>query len=184
MCVCVFVVWCVCIHNCLASCSAPIQGIILPDLREERSFVTLTKLMETVDPLRIWKCENVAARVCVSPSSLYAHTSSGRESRRVLLDCFVAITTGNRQSRGQPSRKRHHSGLRCISGKHLNCARSPSDVFFNDRFVALATRNPSIAITSLVVASSSNPTFRHGTSDDMQVFLSRNGGWVFAFAIH
>ena len=115
----------------------------------------------------------MAARVCVRTSSLYAHTSSGRESRRVLLDRFVATTTGKRRSRGQPSRKRCHSGLRCISAKRLNCARNPSDVFFDDRFVALATRNPSIAITSLVATSNSNPTFRHGTSDDMRAFLSR-----------
>ena len=40
--------------------------------------------------------ENVAARVCVRTSTLYAHTSSGREFRRVLLDRFVAITAGNR----------------------------------------------------------------------------------------
>ena len=59
-----------------------------------------------------------------------------------------------------------HSGLRCISGKHLNCPRSLSDVFFDAHFVALATRNPLIAITSLA-ASGSNPTFRNGTSDDM-----------------
>ena len=85
-------------------------------------------------------------------------TSSGRESRRVLLDRFVAIATGNCWLRGQPSSKRRHSGLRCISGKCLNCAHSPSDVFFDHRFVGLATRKPSITITSLVVASGSNLT--------------------------
>ena len=85
-------------------------------------------------------------------------------------------TPGNRRSRGQPSRKRRHSGLRCISGKRLNYALSPTDVFFDDRFVSLATRNSSIAITSLVAASSSNPTFRHGTSDDMRALQSRNRG--------
>ena len=126
----------------------------------------------------------MAARVRVRTSSLYAHTFSGHESRRVLLDRFVALTTGNRQSRGQLSRKRRHSGLPCISGKRLKCARSPCDVFFDDRFVALATRKPSIAITSLVAEAGSNPTFRHGTSDDMRAFLSRNRGRVFAFAIY
>ena len=64
------------------------------------------------------------------------------------------------------------------SGKCLNCAHSPSDVLFDDRFVTLATRNPSIAITSLVAAFGSNPTFRHGTSDDMRAFLSQNRGRV------
>ena len=54
VCVCVCVVWCIFIHNCLASCCAPIRG-------------------------------------CVRTSSPYAHTSSGRESRRVLLDRFVSI---------------------------------------------------------------------------------------------
>ena len=38
----------------------------------------------------------------------------------------------------------------------------------------LATRNPLIPITSLVPTPGSNPTFRHGTSDDMWAFLSRN----------
>ena len=128
------------------------------DLREDRSSVTLTQSMKTVDPLKMWP------PVCAEPLL----TSSGRESRRVLLDRFVAIATGNRRSRGQPSRKRRHSGLRCISGKRLNCARSPSDVYFDHRFVGLATRKPSIAISSLVAASGSNPTFRHGTSDDMR----------------
>ena len=113
--------------------------------------------------------------VCVSEPLL---TSSGRESRRVLLDRFVAIATGNHRSRGQPSRKRRQSGLRCISGKRLNCARSPSDMFFDHRFVVLATRKPSIAISSLVAASGSNTTFRHGTSDDMRAFLSQNRGRV------
>ena len=47
------------------------------DLREEMSSVTLKHSMETVDPL---KSENVAARLCVRISSLYAHTCSGRES--------------------------------------------------------------------------------------------------------
>ena len=70
-------------------------------------------------------------------------------------------------------RKRRHAGLRCISGKHLNCARSPSDIY-DDHFVTLATRNPVITITSLVTASDSNPTFRHGTSGGMQAFLSLN----------
>ena len=147
------------------------EAVYPQDMREGRSSVTPTQSMETVDPLRIWKC----GRPCVSEPLL---TSSGRESRRVLLDRFVAIATGNRWSRGQPSRKRHHSGLRCISGKRLNCARSPSDVFFDHRFLGLTTRKPSIAITSLVAASGSNPTFRHGTSDDMRAFLSRNRGRV------
>ena len=100
------------------------------------------------------------------------------KSRRVLLDRFVAIATRNLRSRGQPSRKRCHSGLRYISGKRLNCARSPSDVFFNHRFVRLATRKPLIAISFLVAASGSNPTFRHGTSDYMRAFLSQNRGQV------
>ena len=149
----------------------PFEAAYPQDLRKERSSVTPTQSMETVDPLRICKC----SRPCVSEPLL---TSSGRESRRVLLDRFVAIATGNRRSRGQPSRKRRHSGLRCISGKRLNCARSPSDVFFDHRFVGLATRKPSIAITSLVAASGSNQTLRHGTSDDMRAFLSRNRGRV------
>ena len=36
------VVWCICIHDCLASCCAPIRGSIPQDLREERSSVTPT----------------------------------------------------------------------------------------------------------------------------------------------
>ena len=61
----------------------------------------------------------------------------------------------------------------------LNCARSPSEVIFDDGFVALATRNPSITINSLVATSGSKPTFRHGTIDAMQTFLSRNRGRVY-----
>ena len=106
-----------------------------------------------------------ALTVCVSEPLLSMHTPPVAASPEESY-CFVAITTGTRRSRGQPSRKRRHSGLRCISGKCLNCARSPSDVFFDDRFVTLATRNPSNAITSLVAASGSNPKFRHGTSID------------------
>ena len=45
--------WCVCIHKCLTSCCAPIQGSISPGLEGGEVFVTLTQSMETVDPLRI-----------------------------------------------------------------------------------------------------------------------------------
>ena len=180
MCVRACVAWCVCIHNCLASCCAPIRGSIPPGLEGGEVFCYADTIDGNCRPaknLKMWP------PVCVNQNlfSLCSHLYSGREARRFLLDHFVAITTGNRRSSGQPSRKRCHSGLRCISGKCLNCTRSPSDVFFDDHFVAQATRNPSI--TSLVVASSSNPTFRHDTSDDMRAFLSRNRGRVFAFAI-
>ena len=170
VCVCVCVVWCICIHNCLASCRAPIRGSIPPGHEGGEVFC----YADTIGNCRPAKNLKMWLPVCAEP----LFTSSGRESRRVLLNCFVAIDTGNRQSRGQPSRKRRHSGLRCISGKRLNCARSPSDVFFDHRFVGLATRKPSIAISSLVAAYDSNPTFRHGTSDDMRAFLSRNRGRV------
>ena len=85
--------------------------------------------------------------------------SSGCESRRVLLDRFVAIATGNSRSHGQRSRKRGQSSFHCISGKRLPelCVHSLW-LFFNDHFIVLATRNPSIAITSLVAASNSNPS--------------------------
>ena len=148
----------------------PFEAAYPQDLREERSSVTPTidGNCRPAKNLKMWP------PVCVRTSS---HLQCP-QSRRVLLDRFVAIATGNRRSRGQPSRKRRHSGLRCISGKRLNCARSPSDVFFDHRFVVLATRKPSIAITSLVAASGSNPTFRYGTSDDMRAFLSRNRGRV------
>ena len=53
VCACACVTWCVCIHNCLASCCEPIRGVYTQELREERSSVTLTQSMETVDPLRI-----------------------------------------------------------------------------------------------------------------------------------
>ena len=162
------VVWCICIHNCLASCCAPIRGSIPPGLEGGEVFCYADTIDGNCRPAK-------NGCPCVSEPIL---TSSGRETRRVLLDRFVAIATGNGRSRGQPSRKRRHSGLRCISGKRLNCARSPSDVFFDHRFVGLATRKPSIAITSLVTASGSNPTFRHGTSDDVRAFLSRNRGPV------
>ena len=164
--------WCFCIHNCLASCCAPIRGSIPPGLEGE-----VFCYADTINGNCGHPC------VCQNLFSLCSHLYSGRKARRFLLDHFVAITTGNHRSHGQPSRKRRHSGLRCISGKCLNCTHSPSDVFFDDHFVAQATRNPSIAITSLVTASGSNPTFRHGTSDDIRTFLSRNRGRVFAFAI-
>ena len=167
-CVCVCVCVCVC---CLASYCAPIRRSIPPGHEGGEVFCYADTIYGNCRPaknLKMW-------RPCVSEPLL---TSSGCESRRVLLDRFVVIATGNRWSRGQPSRKRRHSGLRCISGKRLNCARSPSDVFFDHRFVGLVTRKPSIAIASLVAASGSNPTFRHSTSDDMRVFLSRNRGRV------
>ena len=167
MCVCV--VWCICIYNCLASCCAPIRGSIPPGPEGGEVFCYADTIDGNCRPAKNLKM----CRPCVSEPLL---TSSGCESRRVLLDRFVAIATENGRSRGQPSRKRRHSGLRCSSGKRLNCARSPSDVFFDHRFVWLATRKPSIAITSLVTASGSNPTFRLGTSDDMRAFLSRNRG--------
>ena len=97
MCVCVCA--CVCglvrlrIHNCLASCCASIRYSIPPGLEGGEVFC----YADTID----------------------AHTSSGSESRRVLLDRFVAIATGNSRSHGQPSRKRGQSSLHCISGKHL-----------------------------------------------------------------
>ena len=168
VCVCVYarvcMIWCVCIHNCLASCCAPIRDSIPPGLEGGEFFYYADTIDGNCPPaknLKMWP------PVCVSePLLSNAHTSSGRESRRGVLDRFVAIATGNCRSR--------HSGLRCISGKRLKCARSFSNVFFDDRFVVLATQKPSITITSLVATSSSNPMFRHGTSDDMRAFLSRN----------
>ena len=127
------------------------------------------------------------ARVCVRTSSLYAHTSSGRKSRRVLLDRFVAMTTRNRWSRGQPSRKTtpFRSPLYFWQTPEL-CAQSLWRLL-RWPFRRASHSNPSIAITSLVAASKSNPTFRRGTSDDMRALLSRNRGRVqqkFAFAIY
>ena len=45
--------WCVCIHNCLASCCAPIRGSIPKGLEGGEVFCYADQLMETVDPLRI-----------------------------------------------------------------------------------------------------------------------------------
>ena len=45
--------WCVCIHNCLASCCAPIRGSIPPGLEGGEVFCYADQSMETVDPLRI-----------------------------------------------------------------------------------------------------------------------------------
>ena len=101
-CVCVHEGWCVCIHNCLASCCAPLQCSIPPGLEGGEVFCyadTIDGNCRSANNLKIWP------PVCVR-TSLYAHTSSGRESTRVLLDRFVAIATKNRRSRGQPSRKR------------------------------------------------------------------------------
>ena len=95
--------WCVCIHNCVASCWAPIQGSILypQDVHEGGEVFCYA---DTIDGnCRPAKNLKMGPPVCVRTSSLYAHTSSGRESRRVLLDRFVTIATGNRRSRGRPS---------------------------------------------------------------------------------
>ena len=65
--------------NCLASFCAPIRCSIPPGIDGGEVFC----YADTID----------------------ARTSSGCESRRVLLDCFIAIATGKSRSRGQPSRK-------------------------------------------------------------------------------
>ena len=126
VCVCVSVVWCICINNCLASCCTPIRGSIPPGLKGGENFCyadTIDGNCQSTKNLKMWPS------VCVSEPLPYAHTSSGHESRSVPLYCFVAITTGNRRTRRQPSKKRCQSSVRCISGKHLNCARSASDSF-------------------------------------------------------
>ena len=102
-CVCVCLGWCVCIHNCLASCCAPLQCSIPPGLEGGEIFCYADTINGNCRPttnLKMWP------PVCVRTSSLYAHASSGCESRRLLLDHLIAIATGNCRLCGQPSRKR------------------------------------------------------------------------------
>ena len=169
MCVCVCLVWCICIHNCLASCCAPIRGSIPPGLEGGEVFCYADTIDGNCRPtknLKMWP------PMCVRTSSHFQWLRVQNSPTRPLcrdrhwkpLVAWTAIQKSTPFS--------------CISGKRLNCTCSPSDVFFDHRFVGLATRKPLIVITSLVAASSSNPTFRHGTSDDMRTFLSRNRGRV------
>ena len=91
--------------------------------------------------------------VCASeplPSMQCAHTSSGRKSTRVLLDRFIVIATGNCCSCGHLENNAIQVSTVILANTFLSCVHNPSDIFFNDRFVALATRNPLIPITSLV----------------------------------
>ena len=83
----------------------------------------LTQSMETIDPLRIYKC----GRQCVSELLLSMHTLPVAASPEE-LDRFVVIATGNRHSCGQPSRNdANQVPAVFLANTCLNCACSPSD---------------------------------------------------------
>ena len=126
VCVCVRVGWCVCINNCLASCCAPIRDSIPPGLEGGEVFCyadTIDGNCRPVKNLKIWP------PVCVRTPSLYAHTSSGRESRRVLLDRFVEIAPLETVVRVDSHLENDANQVSAVfmANTCLNFVRSPSD---------------------------------------------------------
>ena len=68
VCACVRVAWCVCIHNCLASCCAPIQGSIHPGLEGGEVFCYADTIDGNAKNLKMWP------PVCVLEPLLSMHT--------------------------------------------------------------------------------------------------------------
>ena len=158
-------VWCICIHNCLASCCVPIRGSIPPGLEGGEVFCyayTIDGNCRPAKNLQMW------LPVCVRTSSHLPEWPRVQKSPTRPL-C--------RDSHWKRSLAWTAIQKTTPFGSPLYFWQTP-ELCAQSRFVGLATRKPSIAITSLVTASGSNPTFRHGTSDDMRAFPSQNRGRV------
>ena len=141
---------------------------------------SLTKFFKTLaatqhlDLVLATVCERLWARI----EDEYSRNSHLQyvNAVRVFAYLHVGVTTlSSHCLRGQPSRKRRHSSLHCNSGKHLPelCTQSLWRLL-RWLFHCASHSKPVDPDHFPCCHIGSNPMFRHGTSNDMRVFLSQN----------